>query len=179
MTRTSPASATRRRRVRNPGSTTRRYAPAEIELTGGTMGIIGFGGTGCAMTRRAAAFGMNVRAVDPDQLPASAEVAEVESSDSLFRMLADADVVNVCCPLTEQTRGLIDAAALTVMKPSAFLVNVTCGEVIVEADLVHALETGIIRGAQSGASRQSAAGGSDRQTARLLGAPQKVNTQET
>ena len=119
----------------------------EIELTGLTMGLIGFGGTGRAMARRAAAFGMSVRAVDRDPVPASAEVPTVEPSDALNDVLAASDVVSVCCPLTPETRNLLDAAAFDRMKSSAFLMNVTRGEVMVEDALVEALETGQIAGA--------------------------------
>ncbi|MCZ6619650.1 MAG: D-2-hydroxyacid dehydrogenase [Gammaproteobacteria bacterium] len=119
----------------------------ELELTGLTMGIIGFGGTGRAMARRAAAFGMSVRAVDRDPVPLSPEVATVEPVDDLKKLLAGSDVVAVCCPLTVDTSGMLNADTFQHMKPTAFLVNVTRGEVMVEADLITALTSGIIRGA--------------------------------
>ena len=81
----------------------------EIELTGRTMGIIGLGGTGRAMARRAAAFGMHCQAVDRDPVPPSPEVSEVWSSDRLNALLETSDVVSVCCPLTPDTRELLDA----------------------------------------------------------------------
>jgi phosphoglycerate dehydrogenase-like enzyme len=119
----------------------------EIELSGLTLGIIGLGGTGRAMARRARAFGMTCLAVDRDAVPACADVAETWRSDRLGELLARADVVAVCCPLTPETRGLLDAARLAAMKPGAFLVNVTRGEVMVEDALVAALESGHLRGA--------------------------------
>ena len=119
----------------------------EVELTGRTMGIFGFGGTGRAMARRAAAFGMKVIALDRDPVPASAEVEEVLASADFYDFLNQSDVVAICCPLTSETHSLFDAAAFRHMKREAFLVNVTRGEVMVEDDLVQALEAGEIRAA--------------------------------
>lgn len=119
----------------------------EVELTGSTMGIFGFGGTGRAVARRAAAFGMSVIALDRDPVPGSAEVAQVLGPDDFDALLGHADVVAICCPLTPETHGKFDAAAFGKMKNDAFLVNVTRGEVMVEEDLADALESGEIRGA--------------------------------
>ncbi len=119
----------------------------EIELSGLTMGIFGFGGTGRAMARRAAAFGMTVQAVDRDPVPASPEVAEVQGPDFFTELLATSDVLAVCVPLTAETRGRFDARAFAAMKPGAWLVNVTRGEVMVEDALLGALEAGRLRGA--------------------------------
>ncbi len=119
----------------------------EIELTGLTMGIVGFGGTGRAMARRAAAFGMHVRAIDRDPVPGSAEVATVGPASALHDLLRASDVVAVCVPLTRETHGLFDAQAFASMKSSAILVNVTRGEVMDEAALVAALDHGGIGGA--------------------------------
>lgn len=119
----------------------------EVELTGLTMGLFGFGGTGRAMARRAAAFGMNCVALDCDPVAPSAEVASVLNSAQLPELLAQSDVLSICCPLTPQTRGLLDAAFYAQMKDGAWLMNVTRGEVMVEDDLVAALESGKLRGA--------------------------------
>ncbi len=119
----------------------------EIELTGLTMGLIGFGGTGRSMARRAAAFGMHCLAIDRDAVPASPEVAEVWPSDQLPRLLAESDVLAVCCPLTPETRSLLNDETLAGVKPGAFLVNVTRGEVMDEAALVRALTDGRLQGA--------------------------------
>ena len=119
----------------------------EIELTGSTMGIFGFGGTGRAVARRAVAFGMHCIALDRDPVPGSPEVDAVLRPDAFDDLLAGSDVVAICCPLTSETRGKFDARAFAAMKSTAILVNVTRGEVMVEDDLVHALESGAIRGA--------------------------------
>jgi phosphoglycerate dehydrogenase-like enzyme len=119
----------------------------EVELTGLKLGCVGFGGTGRAIAKRAAAFGMTCRAVDPEPVPVTAEVQRVEETQAFASLLADSDVVAVCCPLTQDTRNLFDRDAFARMKRSAYLVNVTRGEVMDEAALVHALQSGQIRGA--------------------------------
>ena len=119
----------------------------EIELTGATMGIFGFGGTGRAIARRARAFGMRVLALDREDVPPSSEVPSVWPPDRFEELLVAADVLAICCPLTDETRGRFNAAAFGEMKPEAILVNVTRGEVMVEADLVAALQAGRIGGA--------------------------------
>ena len=119
----------------------------EIELTGATMGIFGFGGTGRAVARRAVAFGMHCIALDRDPVPVSPEVDTVMRPAAFDDLLERSDVVAICCPLTRETRGKFDARAFAAMKPTAILVNVTRGEVMVEDDLVHALESGAIQGA--------------------------------
>jgi len=119
----------------------------ELELSGSTMGIFGFGGTGRAMARRAVAFGMSCVALDRDPVAASPEVEAVWPQDRFDDLLSHSDVLAVCCPLTPETRALFDGSVFERMKRSAYLVNVTRGEVMVEDDLVSALERGEIAGA--------------------------------
>jgi phosphoglycerate dehydrogenase-like enzyme len=119
----------------------------EVELEGLTMGIVGFGGTGRAMARRALAFGMQVLAVDEWPVPPSDGVREVWSSDRLPELLAASDVVAICCPLSPKTRNLFDDAAFDRMKRGAFLVNVTRGEIMDGDALVRALRDGRCAGA--------------------------------
>jgi len=119
----------------------------EIELSGLTMGIFGFGGTGRAMARRANAFGMNCITVDRDEVPSTDEVTEVWPSSRFEDLLSNSDVLSICCPLTRETRNLFDTQVFSMMKETAFLVNVTRGEVMVEDALIKALQTNQIKGA--------------------------------
>lgn len=118
-----------------------------IELEGLTMGIVGFGGTGRGVARRAAAFGMRCRAVDREQVAGSAEIAAVEGMEAFQELLEHAGVVTVCCPLTAETRGLFDDAAFAQMRPGALLINVTRGEIVDGDALLRALEGGRLGGA--------------------------------
>jgi phosphoglycerate dehydrogenase-like enzyme len=118
-----------------------------IELSGLTMGIIGFGGTGRAVARRAQAFGMRCQAIDRDAVAPSPEVPVIQEPAFFAELLATSDVVAICCPLTPETRGMFNDAAFARMKPTALLVNVTRGEVVVEDALVRALQGKLIRGA--------------------------------
>ncbi len=124
----------------------------EIELEGMTMGILGFGGTGRAMAKRATAFGMETIAVDEFPMPADAVppetgVAEVWPIDRLDEFLAASDVVAVCCPLTPETDQMFDEPTLAKMKAGSYIVNVTRGEIIADEPLVAALESGHLAGA--------------------------------
>jgi phosphoglycerate dehydrogenase-like enzyme len=119
----------------------------EIELEGLTMGVIGFGGTGRAMAKRAVAFGMNTIAVDEFPSPGDHGVEEVWPVSRMDELLAASDVVAVCCPLTPATDKLINTDTLATMKQGAFLVNVTRGEIMDDASLVAALESGQLGGA--------------------------------
>lgn len=120
---------------------------SELELEGLQMGILGFGGTGRHLARRAIAFGMTVRAMDAFGAEPSEGVETVEEADALADIVATSDVVAVGLPLTDETRGLFDEAMFSSMKPTAILLNVTRGE-IVDLDALHrALATSTIGGA--------------------------------
>jgi glycerate dehydrogenase len=116
-----------------------------IELSGKTFGIIGFGNIGKKVADIATVFGMNIIAASRHQTDPSerknfrwAEVNEV---------LEKADIVSIHCPLTPDTKGLINAESLKKMKRSAFLINTSRGPVVIEKDLADALNNGIIAGA--------------------------------
>ncbi|GHE14665.1 D-glycerate dehydrogenase [Klenkia taihuensis] len=113
-------------------------------LRGARLGLVGYGAIGQAVARRAAAFGMEVAYAA--RRPA-ADGAPPAEHLPLEELLAGSDVVSLHCPLTPQTRHLVDAAALRSMRAGAYLVNTARGPVVDEAALVAALEAGEIRGA--------------------------------
>ncbi len=119
----------------------------EIELEGLAMGIIGFGGTGRAIAKRAKAFGMTTLAVDALPVAPSDGVAEVWPLDALDRLLMQSDVVAIGAPLTNETQGLIDADAFSMMRDGTLIMNVTRGEIIDGDALVEALRSGRCGGA--------------------------------
>jgi D-3-phosphoglycerate dehydrogenase len=115
-------------------------------LTQLTLGVMGFGRIGSATARKAIGLGMRVIAHDPfvnDDVIRTAGVEPVDQ-DALFK---EADVVSLHLPLNASTRGIINARLLKLMKPSAYLVNTARGGVIHEADLLDALNAGLLRGA--------------------------------
>ena len=117
-------------------------------IQGKTLGIVGLGAIGQATARRARAFGMRIAYA---QRSRASERVEAELGGvrrmPLEELLATADVVSLHCPLTDQTRHLIDAKRLRSMKRTAFLVNTSRGPVIDEAALALALADGAIAGA--------------------------------
>ncbi|MBM3666079.1 MAG: D-glycerate dehydrogenase [Actinobacteria bacterium] len=116
-------------------------------LQGKTLGIVGLGGIGRAVARRARAFGMEIAYFARNRAPEEVE-AELSARPLGFEeLLAEADVLSLHCPLSEETRHLIDAGALRAMKPSAYLVNTARGPIVDEAALVEALRSGEIAGA--------------------------------
>lgn len=122
---------------------------ATIYLPDATMGIVGMGAIGREIARRARAFGMAVRGVDrhPERVPATEGVALVEGHDRLPELLAASDFVVIAAPHTPETERLFDAATIAGMKPSAYLINIGRGAIVVLDDLVAALRAGTIAGA--------------------------------
>lgn len=113
-----------------------------IELAGKTMGIVGMGQIGSAVARMALSLGMKIMAhtsKSQDQLPAGVAIAP--DLDTLF---AQCDVVSLHCPATEQTCGMVDARRLSLMKPTAILLNTSRGLLVDEAALAQALNDGVI-----------------------------------
>lgn len=116
------------------------------ELFGKTLGIIGLGRIGGAVASRARAFGMNVLAHDPYVPAARADALGVELHP-FEDVLSRADVLTLHVPLTAQTRGMIDAAALQRLQRTAVLVNCARGEVVDERALLEALDDARLRAA--------------------------------
>ena len=116
-----------------------------VEVAGQTLGIVGLGRVGRAVARRARGFGMTVLA--SGRRPPEARSADGVEHVPLDELLARAHLVSMHCPLTAETRHLIDARALARMKPTAVLVNTTRGEVVDEDALCDALERGHLAGA--------------------------------
>jgi len=112
-----------------------------------TMGIVGFGGTGREVARRAVGFGMRVYGVDIEDVPPEPGVEAIWKPDRLYEMLGLSDVVVIGLPLTKATRHLFTRDLFRRMRPTAILINVTRGEIIYGEDLLAALDAGLIWGA--------------------------------
>ncbi|MEZ4233241.1 MAG: D-2-hydroxyacid dehydrogenase [Polyangiaceae bacterium] len=115
------------------------------ELAGKQLGIVGLGAIGARVARIAEALGLNVAVADTQR--SRPEVPGVELRWlGLQELLATSDVVSLHCPLTDETRDLIDAERLARMKPGAFLLNTGRGHLIDEGALLSALEGGHLGG---------------------------------
>jgi D-3-phosphoglycerate dehydrogenase len=117
------------------------------ELSGSTMGLVAFGAIAQHTARFAQAFGITVRAYDPFCAPGIFEQARVTQEQSLDRLLEDCDIISLHCPLTANTRNLINAERLSRMRPDAILINTARGGLIDELALVEALRDDRIAGA--------------------------------
>jgi D-3-phosphoglycerate dehydrogenase len=130
------------------------YGPATRSILRGpvqplreqTLGIIGFGRIGQAVAARAKPFGVTIIAADPYIDPEIIRGAGAEPV-TLEELLERSDIVTIHSPLTPETRGLIDGAALARMKPSAVIVNTARGPIIDLPALAKALQAGAIAGA--------------------------------
>lgn len=116
----------------------------QVELAGLTFGIVGFGAIGQAVARIALAFGLRVLVHTRTPHPAAWPDVAFVGVEELF---TQADVVSLHCPLTEETRGMINASRLAAMKPTAYLLNTGRGPLIDEVALAGALQAGLIAGA--------------------------------
>lgn len=113
------------------------------ELTGKTIGIIGMGNIGKKVAHIAEAFGMKVCYYSTS---GTAHCKDYPCLP-LEELLAQSDIVSIHAPLNEKTKNLIGAAQLAMMKPTAYLVNMGRGAIVVEADLANAVDEGVIAGA--------------------------------
>ena len=112
-----------------------------MELAGKTIGIVGLGNIGRRVAEIALAFGMKVKAVtskSQEQLPAGIEKADLQT------LLSSADVLSLHCPLTANTRHLINADTLRLMKPTAILINTGRGPLIDDQAVANALQEGLL-----------------------------------
>lgn len=131
-------------RLRHAGwAAARPLADTGTELGGATCGIVGVGAIGARLAQVAGALGMRVLGLTrrPEALPPGVEAADKQ------RLFSQADVVVLCCPLNDQTRGLVDASALQQMKRGALLINVSRGPVIDTQAVIAALRSGQLGGA--------------------------------
>ncbi len=115
-----------------------------LDLSGKTMGLVGFGRIGTAMARRCLGFGMKVLTFDP--YVDDGKGLEVTFTD-LNELLEQSDFVSIHCVLTEETRAMIGPEQLARMKPDCLLINVSRGAIVDQAALVSALDNGGIGGA--------------------------------
>jgi phosphoglycerate dehydrogenase-like enzyme len=120
-----------------------RFAFGGTGLTGRTLGLIGVGNIGGDLARLAEPWAMRIIAHDPYAQAPPAAVALVD----LETLLREADFLVVLCPLTDETRGLLDGRRLALMKPTAFLVNVARGSIVDQRALTDALAEGRLAGA--------------------------------
>ena len=116
------------------------------ELYGKTLGIVGLGRIGGNVATRARAFGMTIVAHDPYVTAARADAFDARLVD-LDTLLRESDIVTLHVPLTPQTIGMIDASKLRLLRAHAYLINCARGGVIVEDDLLRALDAGVLAGA--------------------------------
>ena len=118
-------------------------------VSGGVMGLIGLGGFGLEMVKRARGYDLTILAIDPVRTEKPEGIAELKpaSKENLHDLLRRSDVVMTACPLTPETYHLIGRPELALMKPTAYLINVTRGGIIDEPALIEALQSGQIAGA--------------------------------
>jgi D-3-phosphoglycerate dehydrogenase len=123
-----------------------RKAFSGVELYNKTLGILGMGRIGSEVARRAIAFGMRVLAYDPYLTLSRANAMQVELIE-LDDLLARSDFITVHMPMSDETRGMINAAAFAKMKPGARVLNCARGGIVNEADLCAAIKEGKVAGA--------------------------------
>jgi D-3-phosphoglycerate dehydrogenase len=119
-----------------------------IELLGKTLGILGLGKIGARVALRAKAFGMRLLAYEAFLSTTHLHFTETGTCLVSFdQLLAESDFLTVHLPLNEKTRGMLNIKVFEKMKPTAFLINTSRGEIVVEKDLVKALQEGRLAGA--------------------------------
>lgn len=132
-----------------PRQTIKEWNPRAplVHLPASTALLIGTGGVGAETARLLSEFGVRVVGVDPRQESASPGVAELHHPDRLDELLPEADWVILTAPETPETQRMFSRRRLRLMKPSAYLINISRGALVVLDDLVEALEAGELAGA--------------------------------
>ncbi len=135
--------------LQREGKWDRQGAAGATTLAGRTMFVVGMGGIGSQVARRAHAFDMRVLATvrNPARKTKPDFVAQMGGADDLDKFLGQAEVVVVALPLTAETEGLFDAAAFARMPVGSWFVNIGRGPIVVTGDLVAALKSGHLAGA--------------------------------
>ncbi|MEO0589456.1 MAG: D-glycerate dehydrogenase [Pseudomonadota bacterium] len=144
------------RRIREGTQLVRRgewtgWAPSGLlgrKLGGKVLGIVGMGRIGQAVAHRARAFGLEIAYTNRKRLPEAIEsMLGARYVDDVDTLVAEADILTLHCPLTNETRGLMDARRIALMKPGASIINTARGELIDETALIEALHEGRLAGA--------------------------------
>ena len=117
------------------------------DLHGTTVGIVGFGGNGRRLAEVLTAFRTRILATDVFPVDCPSYVDRLLPPEGLHELLAESDIVILCVPLNDTTNGMFDKDTLAKMKPGSLLINVARGKVVVEQDLVAALESNHLSGA--------------------------------
>lgn len=118
-----------------------------VGLAGKTMGIVGFGTIGRAIARRARAFEMRVLGVDVQAVSPGEDAEDVWGLDRLPDLLRQTEVLAIAAPFTPETRGLIGAPEIGLLRPDAYLVAISRGGIVDEPALIRALQEGRLAGA--------------------------------
>jgi len=115
-----------------------------VSLRGKTLGIVGFGGIGRAIARRALSFGMTIVFADPFVTRSPFRGSAPRPLNQVFGL---SDFLVLACPSTPDTVGIVNSASIQLMKNTSYIVNVARGDLVVEADLVAAIQSGHLAGA--------------------------------
>ena len=144
------------RRIREGTQLVRRgewtgWAPSGLlgrKLGGKMLGIVGMGRIGQAVAHRARAFGLEIAYTNRQRLPEAVEgMLSARFVEEVDALVAQSDILTLHCPLTPETRGLMDARRIALMKPGASLINTARGELIDQDALIEALHYGDLAGA--------------------------------
>ena len=118
------------------------------ELHGKSMLIVGLGGIGTQIARRAEAFGMRVMAIDPNEaIVKPAFVFSIDRPAKMMDLIPQADVVVLACPLTKETKGMFAASQFAAMKKSAYFINIARGGLVDQPAMLDVLKKNAIAGA--------------------------------